>query len=131
MVMGWVLRGAKMVTVPVGKFRRCAWTGLVASVVMAVMVRSMSCFSLFPAFLCCPGVRACRSSAGARFARCSLSVVSCAIVSHVMPPVFVFRVFLASAARLSCGMMGVGKKSTVRKSNGGGSLMFEMNEWGR
>ena len=25
---------------------------------MAVMVMSMSCFSLFPEFLCCPGVRA-------------------------------------------------------------------------
>ena len=58
----------------------------------------------------------CRNSAGARFARCSLSVVSCAIVSHVMPPIFVFRVFLASAARLSCGMMGVGKKNALSAS---------------
>ena len=62
-VMGWVLRGAKTATVPVGKFRRCVWIGFVASVVIAVMVRFMSCFSLFPEFLCCPGVRACRSSA--------------------------------------------------------------------
>ena len=113
--MGWVLRGAKMATVPVGKFRRCVWTGSVASVVMAVMVRSMSCFSLFPEFLCCPGVRAFRSSAGARFARRLLSVVSCAIVSHVMPPVFVFRVFLASAARLSCGIIGGRQEKTDTK----------------
>ena len=58
----------------------------------------------------------CRNSAGERSARRLLSVVSCAIVSHVMPPVFVFRVFLASAARLSCGMMGVGKKNTLWKA---------------
>lgn len=48
-----------MATVPVGRLRRCVWMGSVAASVMAVMVRLMSCFSLFPAFLCCPGVRAC------------------------------------------------------------------------
>jgi hypothetical protein len=48
----------------------------------------------------------CRNSAGAWSAMCSLSVVSCAIVSHVMPHVFVFRAFLESAAHLSCGMIG-------------------------
>lgn len=55
--MGWVLRGAKMATVPVGKFRRCVWTGLVASVVMAVMVRLIVSSSFLPVFLRYPGVR--------------------------------------------------------------------------
>lgn len=35
----------------------------------------------------------CRNSAGARSARCSLSVVSCAIVSHVVSRFYVSRVF--------------------------------------
>lgn len=56
--MGWALRGAKMATVPVGKFRRCVWTGLVASVVMAVMVRLIVSSSFLPVFLRYPGVRA-------------------------------------------------------------------------
>ena len=62
-VMGWVLRGAKMATVPVGRLRRCVWTGLVASVAMAVMVRLIISSSFLPEFLCCLGVRAFRSSA--------------------------------------------------------------------
>ena len=58
MVMGWLLRGAKMATVPVGRLRRCVWTGSVASVVMAVMVRLIVYSSFLPVFLRCPGVSA-------------------------------------------------------------------------
>lgn len=71
----------------------------------------------------------CRNSAGARSARRLLSVVSCAIVSHVIPPVFVFRVFLASASLLSCGIVCVDGKHAMESE---GTLVdFEVNEWGR
>lgn len=62
----------------------------------------------------------CRNSAGARSARRLLSVVSCAIVSHVIPPVFVFRVFLASASLLSCGIVCRWKTRYGKRRNSGG-----------
>lgn len=101
MVMGWALRGAKMATVPVGKFRRCVWTGSVASVVMAVMVRLIVSSSFLPVFLRYPGVRA----------------VGCFVcdVYHMLCPGFAFRAFLASTAHLSCGMIGGRQEKTDTK----------------
>ena len=94
------VRGAKMATVPVGRLRRCVWTGSVASVVMAVMVRLIA----------------------SSFSRCVLAL-PCLLrrrlfrvrLYHMLCPGFAFRAFLASAAHLSCGMIGGRQEKTDTK----------------